>query len=260
MLVSFLYSLLGTHRCRQAPVPAADRNTEPLSPVILLPGAGTAGISYEALHYPVPADQYELIPLVINTGKIPFVNHAVLAPIQYFIPNSENQRMSNYDPFQQHSASSEQIPITYSNSRLIENQRTDKHYTPTTIYSETHVEGRSSAPYSYGYEIIDGQVGDDRPRELRGDGGYSLPELDRTRRIYPYTTNQNRQGAKSRAVDRKLYRAGREDGGDLPFRALKPIIVRPDTKTELKKHYKNTTNLETSTNKLNLQNSVSSTT
>lgn len=234
-----LCSLLGTHGCRQAP---ADRNTEPSSPVVLLPGARTAGISYEALHYPVPADQYESIPLVINTGKIPFVKHAVQAPIQYFLPKSESQRMSNHDPVRQHSASSsEQIPMTYSNSRLIENQRPRNHYTPTTIYSETRVDkGRPSSPYSYGYEIIDGRVGEHRPR-----------------RIYQYTTNHHGQGTKSRdAVDGKLHGAGR----DLPSRVLKPIIVRPDVKTELKKHYKNATNLETSTKKIVLKNAGISTT
>lgn len=260
MLISFLYTLLGTHRCRQVPAPATDHNAEPPSPIILLPEAGTTSISYETLHYPVPADQYQLIPLVINTGKIPFVNHAVQAPIQYFIPNSENKRMSNYDPLQQHSASTKHKPITYSNSRLIENRATYKHCPPPTTYSETHVESQPSSPYSYGYEIIDGEVSDDRLRELRDDDSYNLPELDGIKRIYQYMTNHHHQRTRSRAVDRELYRVGQEDDRDMSSKASKPIIVRSDTKTELKKHYKNTTNFETSTNKINLQNAGSTTT
>lgn len=256
-----MFSLLAKYSCQ---VPHNHQhNTESLNPVILLPAS--SGISYEALHYPMPAEQYQLIPLVINTGKIPFINHAVQAPIQYFTPNRENRQISNYDSSSRHeyqSTTQHNLIATYSNTQN-KNQPTYKYYPPTTIYSEKHVEGQPAMRYSYGYKIIDGDIGDsNRQRGFRDNGNIisesynSLEKQKRSKNVFEFTDNPkanvhvivHKQNLDKANQDDKLYLS----------KTLKPIFVRPDIttiQTELRKHYKNTTSLGIPTNVTN-QNEI----
>lgn len=237
-----------------------DQNTESLNPIILLPAS--SGISYEALHYPVPLEPYQVIPLVINTGKIPLINHAIQAPIQYFVPNGANQPIPRYDPMQYSTPQHENRPtarqssIKYS-STPVDNQPTYNYYPPTTMYSETHV-GQPSSRYSYGYKIIDGTIGNSNNQDKLRDNtnvpeNYILAEPDGTKRIFEYESNPE-AGFKTVVHKQKLDNTDRENEFNMS-RAIKPIVVRPDLKTmktELKKHYKNTTtNLETPSNVTN---------
>ncbi|VVC35903.1 Hypothetical protein CINCED_3A006058 [Cinara cedri] len=256
-LISSLFSLLAKHSCQ---VLHDHHNTEPLNPIILLPAS--SGISYEALHYPMPVEQYQLLPLVINTGKIPLINHPVQAPIQYFIPNRENRQISNYDSTTRHEyrSTTQNSPKTpYSNAQNT-NQPKYKYNLPTTIYSEKHVEGQPELRYSYGYKIIDGDIGDSNGQRELGENGNIISEsynsleesADRSKNVFQSTDNPK---SNFRAVVRnqKLDNADRDDKLDL-LKALKPIIVRPDVttiQTELKKHYKNTTSLGTPNNVAN---------
>lgn len=282
-----LFSSLAKHSCQ---VPPDHGNGESLSPIIILPAS--SGISYEALHYPIPVEQYQIIPLVINTGKIPLINHAVQAPIQYFIPhnnnnnNNENQRVSNYEPVQYThprlslyhqppNTQQQHYPNKFSKSQLDDRNRPSYHhhnppyYPPTTIYSETHVDGQPSSRYSYGYKIIDGDVGHSSIGQNEpindnngGDplsGSYRLAaESDGTSRDrgFEYTEAKYTKQNVNKANDE-------EDNDELnSTKALKPIIVRPDvkkTQKELKNHYKNTTNLVTPTTNMTNQNGNSTT-
>uniref|UniRef100_A0A2S2PQA8 Uncharacterized protein n=1 Tax=Schizaphis graminum TaxID=13262 RepID=A0A2S2PQA8_SCHGA len=269
--ISSLFSILEKHSCQVPP----DRSTKSLSPIIILPAS--SGISYESLHYPVPAEQqYQVIPLVINTGKIPLINHAVQAPIQYFVPKSENQRTPIYESAQYLPAQDKRVqtrnPETklYSNDEKIENRPTydRNNYSPTataTVYSETRVDGQpSSRGYSYGYKIIDGRVGDSNDRhdvaKIVNDGGPANIHLSRPKernRVFDQTTNSD---AKLQETDdeRKTDKSEPQNNGpDNISRALKPIVVKTElnaTETELKKYYKKVKNPETPINKVTNKN------
>lgn len=136
--------------------------------------ASSSGISYESLHYPGPAEQYHAIPLVINTGKIPLINHAVQAPIQYFVPNNggENngQSTTTHDPSSaQHSPTRRHRPAAAAPANqpdaamllsrtLSPSPRDAENRQParTAIYSETGTQQHNS---SHGeYKIIVGNV------------------------------------------------------------------------------------------------------
>lgn len=254
--------MLTKHSCQVPP----NHNTQTLNPIIILPAP--SGISYEALQYPVPMDQYQLIPLVINTGKIPLINHAVQAPIQYFVPTSENQRVSNDNPAKhstapaqhdQYRSTTTQPSPKPAHSNAAQNQLTYKYHPSTTMYSETHVKGQSASQYSYGYKIIDGNSNDQHESRVNGyvpesDG---LAEPDKSKRV---PENAAGPGNESRASVAPA--SGRQVPADKldkqnesnSSRVLKPIVVKPNpktTKTELKKRYKsvkNTTKLETPIN------------
>lgn len=255
VLIFSLFSLLAKHcTCQISP----DQNTEALRPIFLMPAP--SGISYESLHYPMPLDQYQVVPLVINTGKIPLINHAVQAPIQYFIPNGKSQRTSeSYDPAQssklshQQRSTTQRITKTYLNSKT-ENLAAHKYYPPTTIYSETHVESQPAASrYSYGYQIIDGNIGNSNDQSETSDDNNTLENFKsnmqsgstRTQMVIEYTNmpNANTVVVHKQNVNESI--ASTTDSNP---------IVRSDTeitKTQLKKHYRNKTNLETSTNVTN---------
>lgn len=265
--ISSFFSILARHSCQ---VPH-DSSNESLSPIIILPAPSE--ISYESLHYPVPAEQqYQVIPLVINTGKIPLINHAVQAPIQYFVPDNDNRRAPIYDSAQYPTARDERLQlrrnpdtsILYSNDAQTENRpNRDDHdnYPPAataTVYSETRVDGLA-APlrYSYGYKIIDSRVGGsndrhDAPIIVGGDGpiGHNnLSSPDEVDGVFGRPTGSG-DGLQAASNGRKPDESDdRRDAGpgDIP-RALKPIVVKTEsdtTKTELKKYYKKVTNPET---------------
>ncbi|XP_015372701.1 PREDICTED: uncharacterized protein LOC107167976 [Diuraphis noxia] len=266
-IIFFFFSILSKNSCQ---VPT-DPRTDSLSPIIILPSK--SGISYESLHYPVPADQqYQAIPLVINTGKIPLINHAIQAPIQYFVPNSENRRALIYDSAKYSKARNErpqlrspETSILYSNDeQQTENRPTydgnNNNYPSTataTVYSETRIDGLpESRRYSYGYKIIDGHVGDsndrhDAPIIVGSDGlaNYNnLSEPHETDIVFKGTIDLSTelQGA---AITRKSDGSNdrRNDRPDNISRALKPVVVKTElntTKTELEKYYKNVTNPE----------------
>ncbi|XP_003244496.1 uncharacterized protein LOC100570753 [Acyrthosiphon pisum] len=261
------FSILANHSCQVPP----NRSNESLSPIIILPAPSR--ISYESLHYPVPMDQqYQVMPLVINTGKIPLINHAVQASLQYFAPlNNDNRRAPIYDSVQYSTDRDERLQlrrnpntsILYSNDEQTENRPTyrgygnDNNHPPAataTVYSETRIDG---PPYSYGYKIIDDHVGDsndryDAPTIVDGDRPTSYNKLsdpDETDGVFEHKIGP---GAGPRAVanGRKPGESDdRRDGGpdNIP-RALKPIVIKTEsntTKTELKKYYKKVTNPET---------------
>lgn len=255
--ISLFFSMFAKNSCQVPP----DPRSESLSPIIILPAS--SGISYESLHYPAPVDQqYQVIPLVINTGKIPLINHAVQAPIQYFVPNSEN-RQTQYSK-----ARDEHLPlgkpetaILYSNDEQTENRPTydGNNYPSTataTVYSETRVDGLpASRRYSYGYKIVDGHVGDsndrhDIPMIVGGDGPASYNNLsgpDETDSVFERAIDL---GVESQVNRRKPEESDdrRDDAQDNISRALKPIVVKTEmntTKRELKKCYKKITNPET---------------
>lgn len=255
-----MFSLPAKHTCQIPP----DHGAEPLHPIYLIPAP--SGISYESLHYPMPLDQYQVVPLVINTGKIPLINHAVQAPIQYFIPNSESQRTSeSYDPVQrsspshQHrSASQQHVAKTYSNVQT-ENRLSipaHNHYSPTTMYSETHVESQPASRYSYGYQIIDGNIGDPNDQRESRDNGNTSGDYNgstRTQTVFEYTNMPN--------VDPVVHRqhsneARQKNETNASTTGSNPtLVVASDTKTtktELKNNNKNkTNNLETPNNVTN---------
>lgn len=241
-----MISLLEKHSCQ---VPT-DHNTKSLNPIILLPAA-SSGISYEALHYPISMEQYQLIPLVINTGKIPLINHAE----HYFIPNSENQQTSSHDQQsnshdKNRSITQQLSPITNSNTRHIGNQPTYNYYPPTSMYSETRVEHQPSSLYSYGYKIIGGNVDNlNTQHQLKDNlsGNYNFEEGDKTKTIFE--TNSNDQEAKFNLVIKKQKLVDQYDQKKElnMFEASKPIVM-PDLKTEktkFKKRYNNKRNLKT---------------
>lgn len=248
--------------------------------MIILPSK--SGISYESLHYPVPVDQqYQVIPLVINTGKIPLINHAVQAPIQYFVPNSENRRSPIYDSPKLDSAARNERPqlrsnpdtsILYSNDEqrtenrpAYEGNNNNHPATATaTVYSETRVDDGlpESRRYSYGYKIIDGHVGDPNDRHdyapmiVGGDGPAIYNHLsgpDETDIVFERITiepSAELQQAAAAANTRKSDESDdrQDDGPDNISRALNPVVVKAElntTKTELKKYYKKVTNPKT---------------
>ncbi|XP_025416198.1 uncharacterized protein LOC112687612 isoform X2 [Sipha flava] len=243
-----------------------DQNIDLLNPILLLPAP--SGISYESLHYPMPLDQYQVVPLVINTGKIPLINHSVQAPIQYFIPDSENQRTSkSYDPLQssnlshQHRSTARQVTKTYSNSRT-ENRSKQKHYPPTTMYSETHVESQPTSRYSYGYQIIDDNIENSNDQRESSDndntsGNYNnkLSGLTRIQTVFEYTNTPNA----NTVVQKQNTKETRQKNETSVSTDSNPIVLRSGmniTKTELKKQYMNITNLETSNNVTNKNGNV----
>lgn len=158
MFVPWLFALFAQHSCQQ------DHSAKPLSPVVLLPAP--SGISYESLHYPVPAEQlYQVIPLVINTGRIPLISHAVHAPIQYFMPNGGDNQRTSAD---QHPAAAQ--PTAPRNSRPAYPSTANERRSPTAMYSETHAEGQPTSRYG----IVDGSVGerdDDQSETVARDDG-----------------------------------------------------------------------------------------
>lgn len=194
-------------------------------------------------------EQYQLIPLVINTGKIPLINHAE----HYFIPNSENQQISNHDQYSnnEYQTTTQLNPITYSNTRHVGNQPTYNYYPPATMYSETRVGSQPTSLYSYGYKIIGGNVDNSNTKHKLRDNlleSYNFEEADRTKTVFE--TNTTDQKAKLNSVNNKQKLTDRDDQKDESnvFKASKPIIVRPDLKTEkteFKKKYNNTRNLKT---------------
>lgn len=258
----FLFSFLVKHTCQIPP----DHNTNLLSPILLLPAQ--SGISYESLHYPMPLDQYQVVPLVINTGKIPLINHSIQAPIQYFIPSSENQRTSkSYNPVQssnpsyQHRSTVQHVTKTYSNSQT-ENRSTQKYYHPTTMYSETHVENQPTTRYSYGYQIVDGNIGNLNDPHKSSENGNTLGNYNsnlsgstRTQMAFEYTNTPNA----NTVVHKQNAEETRQKNEPSASTGSNPIVVRSDmntTKTELKKQYKNLTNLETSNNVTNKNGNI----
>jgi len=217
---------------------------------------------------------FQVIPLVINTKKIPLINHAVQAPIQYFVPNNENRRAPIYDSAQHSTARDERLQlrrnldtsISYSNEAQTENRQTyrdgSNNHPPAataTVYSETRVGGSpSSRRYSYGYKIIDGLHVDgsnfrhDAPMIVGGDGPASYNSLsgpDETDGVFERTIGPGAgllAAANGRSPDEPDDR--RDDGPDNIPKALRPIVVKTEsntTKTELKKYYKKVTNPET---------------
>jgi len=208
----------------------------------------------------MPVEQYQVIPLVINTGKIPLINHAVDAPIHYFKPNSENRVTVGYNTGQylnihnhDYRTTTQPNQKTYSVAQ-IDKQPTKKYNAPTTIYSETRVEGQPSLQrYSYDYKIINGNVGDNSNDQVLKNDDYEVPESyilaesDTIKKISEY--NANSKTKLRRVIQREKSHKGHEEDKITLSKALKPIVVRPDPKTvntELKKHYKNTTNSEKS--------------
>jgi len=218
--------------------------------------------------------QYQVIPLVINTGKIPLINHAVQAPIQYFAPpNNDNRRAQIYDSAQYSTDRNERLQLQRNpdtsilnlNDEQTENRPTyrgygnDNNHPPAataTVYSETRVDGvPSSRRYSYGYKIIDGRVGgsndrNDAPTIVGGDRPTSRNRLSGPEDgVFERTIGPGaglRTAANGRKPDESDDR--REDRPDNIPRALKPIVVKTEsntTKTELKKYYKKVTNPET---------------
>lgn len=247
---------------------APDRSTESLNPIIILPAS--SGISYESLHYPVPAEQqYQVIPLVINTGKIPLINQAVQAPIQYFIPKSENRRSPMYESTQHLPAKDKRVQpntetMLYSNDEEIENRPTyDRNNDPpigtATVYSETHVNGQpASQGYSYSYKIIRGHVGDsndrhDVPRIIDNDepSNHHRPhETDTMLEHIKIDPSAKLQEANNELKTDKS--KSRNNKPDNISRIFKPIVVKTElnaTESELKKYYKKVKNAETPINK-----------
>lgn len=88
-MFSSFFALLARHSCQ-------DRNTDTSSNAAAIALPAPSGISYESLHYPLAAEQqYQAIPpLMINTGRIPLIRHAVHAPMQYFTSNTGNRQTS----------------------------------------------------------------------------------------------------------------------------------------------------------------------
>lgn len=250
---------------------APDRSTESLNPIIILPAS--SGISYESLHYPVPVEQqYQVIPLVLNTGKIPLINHAVQAPIQYFVPKSENRRSPIYESTHYLLARDKRVQpntetMLYSNDEEIEKRPTYVHNNDlpigtATVYSETRVSGQPvSQGNSYGYKIIRDHVGDsndrhDVPKIVDDDGPSSHHNISR-----PHKTDKM-LGSITIDPSAKLQEANNEKKTDKSkprdnkpeniFRTFKPIVVKTEfqaTETELKKYYKKVKNAETPINK-----------
>lgn len=255
-LIFSFSSLLAKYSCQ---VPHDHQNTESLNRIILLPAS--SGISYEALHYPIPVEQYQLIPVMINTGKIPLINHPVQAPVQYFIPISENRQISsNYDSSSSsddyRSTTRHSPTTTYSNTQSTNQPTHNKNYPPTTIYSEKHVEGQPALRYSYGYKIIDGDIGNSDRQPEFGDNSNiisesynSLETPNRSKNVFQYTDDP--KASFHTVVHKQKLDKADQDGKLDSSKAIKPIIVRPDIttiQTELKKHYKNTTSLATPAN------------
>lgn len=263
--ISSLLSLLTKHSCQ---VPA-DRDARTLNPIILLQPAPSSGISYEALQYPVPMDQYQLIPLVINTGKIPLINHAVQAPIQYFVPGGENQRAAANDgPAARRSTTTATTPQhrgpkpAYSDDAARTSNRPGRGYNrpPATMYSETRVGSRPAAAsrYNYGYKIIDG-----RHESTSGGGGSATAPDESERFAAAAAASAARTGDGSRARVRGPPQnpadgpSARDESGASGALSLRPIVVKPDpktTKTALKKRYKTVENGTKSETPINAAN------
>lgn len=247
-----------------------DRSTESINPIIILPAS--SGISYESLHYPVPAEQqYQVIPLVINTGKIPLINHAIQAPIQYFIPKSENQRSSIYESTKYLLTRDKRVQpntetMLYSNDEEIENRPTydrnnDSPIGTATVYSETRVSGQpASQGYSYGYKIIRGHVGDsndqhDVSRIVDNDGlsNHHISKPHETdRMLEPITIDPSAKSQEANNEQKTDKSKPRDNKPDNISRIFKPIVVKTElnaTETELKKYYKKIKNVETPINK-----------
>ncbi|KAE9538525.1 hypothetical protein AGLY_005624 [Aphis glycines] len=262
-----LFSTLAKHSCQVT----HDHSTESLNPIIILPAS--SGISYESLHYPVPAEQqHQVIPLVINTGKIPLINHAVQAPIQYFVPNSENRRSPIHESTQYLLARDKRVQpntetMLYSNDEEIQNRPTYDHNNDppigtATIYSETHVSGQpASQGHSYGYKIIRGHVGDsndrhDVPSIVDDDGPSSHHNISRPheadRMLEHITIDPSaklQEANNERKTDKSKPRYNKPNNISRKF---KPIVVKTElnaTETELKKYYKKVKNAETPINK-----------
>lgn len=132
--------------------------------------------------------------------------------------------------------------MTYSNVQ-IENQSNYKYNAPTTIYSQTHVEGQpSSSRYSYGYKIINGDIDDLNSQHQFGNadsasGTYRLSEPDRSRKVFDYTTDPN-----TIVREQNTDKVDQKNESDVPS-LLKPIIVESNSRTmnkELKKHQNKT--------------------
>jgi len=217
--------------------------------------------------------QYQVIPLVINTGKIPLVNHAVQAPMQYFAPpNNDDRQAPIYDSAQYSTDRHERLQlrrnpdtsILYSNDEQTENRQTyggygnDNNHPPTataTVYSGTRVDGQpASLRYSYGYKIIDSRVGGSNgrhvaPKIVGGVGPTSRKSLSGPEDGVFERTIGPGAGSQAAANGRKPNESDdrRDDGQDNIPSALKPIVVKTEsntTKTELKKYYKKVTNPE----------------
>ncbi|KAF0761747.1 Uncharacterized protein FWK35_00011005 [Aphis craccivora] len=262
-----LFSTLAKHSCQVAP----NRSTESLNPIIILPASSR--ISYESLHYPVPAEQqYQVIPLVINTGKIPLINHAVQAPIQYFVPKSENRRSPIYESTQYLLTRDKRVQpntetMLYSNYGEIENRpaydhNNDPSVGTATVYSETRVSGQpASQGYSYGYKIIRGHVGDsndrhDVPRIVDDDGpssNYNTSRPHETDTMLKHITIDPSAKLQEANNERKTDKSKpRDNKSENISRSFKPIFVKTElnaTETELKKYYKKVKNAETPINK-----------
>ncbi|XP_025199662.1 uncharacterized protein LOC112597707 [Melanaphis sacchari] len=269
--ISSLFSMLAKHACQVPP----NYSTKSLNPIILLPASSE--ISYESLHYPVPVEQqYQVIPLVINTGKIPLINQAIQAPIQYFVPKSENQHTPIYESAQYLPTRDERVQlrnpetILNSNDQEIKNRLTydRNNYSPTAtakFYSTTHVDGRpASRGYSYGYKIINGHVDglNDQhnvPR-ITDDGrsaSYHLSKSEETDKVFEHKIEPNSklQDANNKRKTDKF--ESQNNGPDNTTRTFKPIVVKTElnaTETELKKYYKKVKNSETPINKVTNKN------
>lgn len=181
------------------------------------------------------------------------INHPVQAPIQYFIPHREEDQQvakRSRDPDQYSTLSHRSTTARQQSDNFqIRNRPAKKiYYPPTTIFSEKHVEGQPSSRYSYGYEIIEGDVGS--PDEPRVDGQKirNLDEPDRIQRVYEYIDHpeHNNYPIFNTVVHHRQHVDKTNDNWN-QFKDLRPIVVKPDLKTistQLKKHYKNATNLE----------------
>lgn len=257
IFVSSWFWLLAEHSCQ----------TPSETPIILLPAPSR--ISYESLHYPIPPDQYQLIPFVINTGKIPLINHPVQAPIQYLIPHrKENQQVAKINrDLDQYSflPRGPTIAKQQSDKYQIRNSLTKKnYYSPTTIFSKKHVDGLPSSKYSYGYEIIEDDIGGPESM-INGQKSRNLEkEPDRIQRVYEYIDHPEHNHSIFNTVVHHRHQIDKTNDDLNQFKDLKSIIVKPDLNTintQLKKHYKNATNLVIPSNTtINQNNNLTSAT
>ncbi|XP_050525377.1 uncharacterized protein LOC126896525 [Daktulosphaira vitifoliae] len=181
------------------------------------------GISYEALQYPLPGEHYQVIPLTLSSGRIPFIHQTVQSPIQYFNPNIETQPSPSYNPVPQNvQPRTEERPLQYNSNELVQNGIPNERQQP-------------SAHYSYGYTIEDNNTGDLKDQhEIRdGDtvsGRYSLVEPDGTRRIVEYTASP--KTGFNAVVRKEIYNRDRITNVINKPIPLTPLVVQSENKNE----------------------------
>ncbi|XP_050424025.1 uncharacterized protein LOC126835458 [Adelges cooleyi] len=238
-----VYSLvMFTWFTRAASQQSNERNAESLNPLIFVPAA-SSGISYESLQYPMPGEHYQVIPLTVSSGRIPFIHQPVQSPIQYYQPEPERRVAASYEPVpsqqltprRREGQSRPSQPYNPNgqdyNGQNFKSQNINGFRQPEGLKQSEGLrqpEGWPQARYSYGYTIEDSSTGDlkDQHEIREGDnvsGRYSLVEPDGTRRIVEYTATPDT--GFNAVVRKEIFNRGGRPNESYQPKPLMPIIV-----------------------------------